>query len=139
MGSKVTLVLDDELAHLYAGALYTITRADGAVDRDETDVLRALIARRWQLAIDHETLFFMTVTPESFAQAIARRDPFRGSASHSPRQIAHTLIDDALEVSSVAGGLDEMKVETMLRFARALGCTTEDVRVANDRLAGWLG
>jgi len=134
----VDLVLDEELARMYAGALYTITRADGSVEREETDGLRELIARRWQLAIDPEALFFTTVTPESFAAAVRRRDPFRGSGAHSPRQIAHALIGDAIELSTV-DGLDDVKVDALLRFARALGCTNEDVRAASDRLTSWLG
>jgi tellurite resistance protein len=131
-------VLDDELAQLYAAALYSITRADGAVDREEGDALRELIARRWQLTIDPEALFFTTVTPESFAHAVARRDPFRGSASPAPRLIAHTLIADALELSVTTGGLDDDKARAILRFARALGYTTDDVRAATDQLSRWL-
>jgi hypothetical protein len=134
----VDLILDEELARLYAGALYAITRADGEVHRDESDHLRDLIARRWQLFIDAESLFFSSVTPESFAAAMHYREPFRGSASGSPRQVAHALIGDAITLSAMTGGLDEVKVESILRFARALGYTTDDVRAATDKLAGWL-
>jgi hypothetical protein len=134
----VDLLLDEDLAWLYAGALYAIIRADGEVHRDENDHLRHLIARRWQLAIDAETLFFSGVTPESFAAAMQHRDPFRGSASGSPRQVAHALIGDAIKLAAVTGGLDEVKVESILRFSRALGYTTDDVRAATDKLAGWL-
>jgi tellurite resistance protein len=135
----MSLVLDEELARMYAAALYTITRADGAVDREENAGLRALILGRWQLALDPETLFFTTVTPESFAHAVRRLDaPFRDAGRHTPRRVGQALVEDATALSIASGGLDDDKAEAILRFARALGCSTEDIRAASDQLSAWL-
>ena len=123
---------------MYAGALYSITRADGAVDRDEGDLLAALMERRWQLVLDPETLFFTTVTPESFAQAVHAGAPFRGSARHSAHHVGRALIGDAVSLSTWTGGLDDDKAQAILRFARALGLEPEQIRSASDLLAGWL-
>jgi hypothetical protein len=133
------LVLDEELAQLYAAALYTISRADdGAVDRDENTGLRTVIEQRWQLALDPEALFFTTVTPESFATAVSVRDPFRGSAAGERRQIARALIADAVTLSTLSGGLDDRKAHAILRFAHALGCSSDEILAASPRLAEWI-
>lgn len=136
-GVVTELVLDEELARMYAGALYSITRGDGTVDRDEGDVLASLIRRRWELVLDPETLFFTTVTPESFAQAIHDGTPFR-STRHLPEQIGRALIGDAVTLSAWSGGLDDNKVHAILRFARALGMRTDQICAASDQLAVYL-
>jgi tellurite resistance protein len=135
---RTDVVLDDELVQMYAAVLYTISRADGTVDRDESVGLRQLVARRWQVSLDPEALFFTTVTPESFAHAVSVRDPFRGSAAGSPKQIARALIDDAVVLCETTGGLDDRAAHAILRFARALGCTSDDIVAASQRLAEWI-
>jgi hypothetical protein len=132
------LVLNEELVTLYAAALYAITRADGALHREESDRLSELIARRWQSEIDPEFLFFTTVTPESFALAVQGNDsPFRSGAGE-PLQVARALIADAVELSTTTSGLDDAKAHAILRFARALGCSTDDIRAASSQLSHWL-
>jgi hypothetical protein len=131
-------VLDDELVQLYAAVLYTISRADGTVDRDENISLRRLVQRRWQVSLDPEALFFTSVTPESFAHALAGRDPFRSSAAGSPTQIARALVEDAVLLCELNGGLDDRAAREILRFARALGCSSDDIVAASRRMSEWL-
>jgi hypothetical protein len=124
---------------MYAGALYSITRADGAVERDEHDRLREMVARRWRLDIDPVALFFTVVTPESFAHAVRRSGaPFRESAIAPELQVGRALVQDAVELSVSTGTLSDDVADAILRYARALGCTTEDIQAATDRLAAWL-
>lgn len=132
------LALDDELARLYAAALYQILRADGEIDRGENEGLRRIVHHRWQLAIDPEALFFTTVSSESFAAAVRDRDPFRASAATAPRVIARALIEDSVTLSVGAGGLNERQVHAMIRYAHALGASRADIVAASPRLDEWM-
>jgi len=132
------LALDDELARLYAAALYAILRADGEIDRDESEGLRRVVEQRWQMAIDPEVLFFTTVTSDSFAAAVRARDPFRASATTAPRLIGRALLEDSVALSIAAGGLNEPQVHAMMRYAHALGCTRDDILAASARLEQWM-
>lgn len=134
----IELALDDELARLYAAALYAILRADGEIDRDESEGLRRVVQQRWQIAVDPEVLFFTTVTSDSFAAAVGARDPFRASATAAPRMIGRALLEDSVALSIAAGGLDERQVHAMLRYAHALGCTRDDILAASARLEQWM-
>ena len=135
---RTAIVLDHELVQMYAAVLYSISRADGTIDREESLGLRQIVARRWQVALDPEALFFTQITPESFAHAVASRDPFRSSASGSPKQIARALIADAVVLCETTGGLDDRSANAILRYARALGCSSEDIVATSRRLAEWV-
>jgi hypothetical protein len=134
------VLLDDELVAMYAGALYTIARSDRVVERDESQRLQELVAQRWRVTIDPIELFFTTVTPESFATALRRTSssPFRTSGLSTELHVGRALVEDAVDLTISTGTLSDNAALTILRYARALGCTTADIQSVTGRLAAWL-
>jgi uncharacterized tellurite resistance protein B-like protein len=130
-----SLQLGDEVATMYAGALHSIARADGEITVEEGARLQALVAARSSVTIDAEMLFFDQTTPEAFAFKL-RGDPYRGGVD--PRVLGCALVEDAVALATSDGDLNAKEARAILRYARALGCTAEDVHARTDQLDEWL-
>jgi len=132
-----TLSFDDELGTLYARALVAIARADGEIGPEEGLRLHELIEARSIPAVDPELVLFDPATPEALRYAALQRDPYR-SESVAPRALGQALLVDGLELAAVDGEVNSREALLILRFARALSCTAEDIRAATHELDEWL-
>jgi tellurite resistance protein len=124
--------LNAELGQIYAQALVAIARVDGEIGGEEGARLRELVAKRSTVEIDYEASFFEKVTPDSLAAAV-RRDP-----SVPPRELGRALVSDAIALATADGDLNSVEAHAILRYARALGCTDEDVGAETRELDEWL-
>ncbi len=116
------LVLSDELAQAFVGALYAVCRADGEVCEAEVDALRAIAAELGIAALDDQTLFFSDVTPGALADAARGGDggPFRAAAVSPPSAIRAAFVAAAERVARADGDYNEVEVRAVDHFARAL-------------------
>lgn len=122
------MTMDAEVAQLYAGALEAIARVDGEVNPEESSHMRDLLAKRTTAAIDFESLFFEKTTPDKLA---AKVPP--GEA----RAVGRMLVADAVALATADGDLNGAEAQAIIRFARALGCTAEDVGSVTKELDEW--
>jgi tellurite resistance protein len=129
MGEKTRL--PDDVAMLYAGALHAIARADGEITLDEGARLLSLMAARSSVEIDPEMLFFDQTTPESLGAALRAKPTER-------KAVGTALVEDAVALATCDGDLNGKEGRAILRFARALGCTAEEVHASTDQLDEWL-
>ena len=125
-------VLNDEIGQLYAGALIAIARVDGEIGPEEGAHLRELVAKRTGVAIDYEASFFHKVRPEELYAAAVK-------AGLAPRELGKALAGDAVALSAADGDLNSHEAQEILRYLRALGCTSEDVASVTRDLDEWLG
>lgn len=123
------MVLDGDVAQLYAGALEAITRVDGEVTPEESARMRELIAKRTQAAIDYEALFFEKTTPDKLAAKVPAVDR---------RTVGRALAADMVALATADGDLNGAEAQAIMRFLRALGCTPADVAAETSELNEWL-
>ncbi|MEO8701778.1 MAG: TerB family tellurite resistance protein [Kofleriaceae bacterium] len=123
------MTMDGEVAQAYAGALEAIARVDGEVNPEESAHLRALVGKRTTAAIDYESLFFEKTTPDKLAAKVPKADA---------RAIGRLLVADAVELAIADGDLNGAEAQAIIRYARALGCTAEDVAAATNQLGEWV-
>jgi uncharacterized tellurite resistance protein B-like protein len=126
--------LEPRLGQAYAQALLAIARVDGEITSEEAARVRELVARRSPVTIDFEASFFDKQTPEILAETVQRAGP----AVVQPRDLGRALVSDAVAVAIADGDLKGVEAHTILRFARALGCTAEDVAGVTPALDEWL-
>jgi tellurite resistance protein len=126
--------LDGKLGQAYAQALLAIARVDGEITPEEAARVRELVARRSPVQIDFEASFFDKQTPETLAEAVTRAGP----AIVAPRDLGRALVSDAVALATADGDLNGAEAHAILRFARALGCTAEDVARETRQLDPWL-
>jgi tellurite resistance protein len=124
-------LLNDELGNLFAQALSVIARVDGEINPEEASRLRELVAKRTPVAIDDEGSFFHQLTADELAAAVHR-------AKVPPRELGRAFVSDAVALATADGDLNSHEAQAILRFARALGCTAEDVTAETDELDEWL-
>lgn len=123
------MILDGDVAQLYAGALEAIARVDGEVTPEEGGRMRDLIGKRTQAVIDYEALFFEKTTPDKLAGKVPAADR---------RMVGRALAADAVELATVDGDLNGSEAQAIMRFLRALGCTPADVAAETNQLNEWL-
>jgi uncharacterized tellurite resistance protein B-like protein len=123
------LTFSDDLAAKYIGALIAIARTDGDIGFDESAKLREIAARRTPVPVDDELLFFGAVTPDGLRAAAAGR---------VARDVGCALVGDAIELSTADGDLNGAEATAIVRFARALGCSDDDIRTQTPELDEWL-
>jgi uncharacterized tellurite resistance protein B-like protein len=130
------LTLPDDLAVTYIGALITIARTDGDIGFEESRALNVIAARRSKVPVDEEVLFFGAVTPEALRAALGGGGPHRSGIDG--REVGLALIHDAMELAATDGELNGAEATMILRFARALGCSNDDIRAQTNELDEWL-
>lgn len=124
------LVLDGELAQLYAAALHAIGRIDGELGAEEAMRLQELLTRRGAGEIDAEMLFFTRVSPEALSAA-ARR-------SGDPQRVGRALTADAVALATVDGDMNGAEAHAVIRYLKALGCSAAEVHAVSPELDEWL-
>jgi uncharacterized tellurite resistance protein B-like protein len=126
--------LEPKLGQAYAQALLAIARVDGEITPAETVRVRELVARRSSVEVNFAASFFDKQTPETLAETVMRAGP----AIVQPRQLGRALVSDAVALATADGDLNGVEANAILRFARALGCTAEDVAAETRQLDPWL-
>src|SRR3989304_2410673 len=125
------LFLTEELARGFLGALLSVCRADGEVNGDELDALRAAAGELAGRAggVGSEALLFSQVPPRSFAELVARSShaPFRGGAASAPDQIGLAFVRAALVVAKADGGSNTQEIHMIRAFAHALGALKNNI------------
>lgn len=131
-------MLPAAIAPLYAQALLAITRADHEVGPEEGRRLQVVLdARTGEPVAIEDLLLSDPLRPEGLSAAIAESGgPFRGGVA--VRELATTLVTDALHVLGAKGYISEGEARLTLRFARALGCSGEDVARIAPQLGLWI-
>jgi tellurite resistance protein len=119
----------DAVAQLFAGALEAVARVDGEITPEESARMRDLVARRTSADIDYEAMFFEKITPEKLAA---------GAGSVDRRALGRALVADAVVLATADGDLNGAEAQAILRYARALGCTRDDVAAETRELDEWL-
>jgi len=123
--------LDGELAQLYAQGLIVVARIDGEITPEEGALLRTLVGNHSSAEIDYEQSFFHKLTAEELAAAVR-------ATKVDSRELGRAFVSDASALSLVDGDLNGGEAQAILRFAHALGCTSEDIRAATNELDAWL-
>lgn len=115
------IVLGDDLARTFLGALLTVARADGEVNTGESRVLRAVAAEIGS-GIDFADLLLDDVTPEALADAVRSvgAAPFRGLSVSPVTAIASAFEDAARRVADADGETDPRERAIIDRFIAAL-------------------
>ena len=126
--------LEPKLGQAYAQALLAIARVDGEITPEEATRVRELVARRSDVEVNFEASFFDKQTPETLADAVKRAGP----TVVEPRELGRALVSDAVIVAAADGDLQGTEAQAILRFARALGCTAQDVAAETSQLNAWL-
>jgi hypothetical protein len=133
-------ILDRTLGHLFAQALVAIARADDEIGAEEGLRLAQRIAARvpGPFSLD-DLLLADALEPHRLAEALGgAAGPFR-NAGLDPRELAAMIVSDGLAVVLAKGYVSEAEAREIVRFAAALGCSLDQVRVLCNRVAPWLG
>ena len=133
--------LDDELGQLYGQALLAIAHIDGAVGPEEGARLRELVAARTPVEVDLEAGFFHKMTSDELGMAFRKsgQGAYRDAGTPvTAVEFARAFVHDAVALASSDGELNSKEAEAILRFARALGATSADIRAETDALDEWL-
>ena len=124
----MALLLPEELAQSFLGALLTVARADGEVNGDEIDALRqAAKALTGNPPVDSEVLLFSQVTPRSFADQVATRSPFRMSGASAPDTIRREFVRQAVILARRDGPMGPEEAGVIRAFGMALGMEETDL------------
>jgi tellurite resistance protein len=124
----MALLLPEELAHSFLGALLTVARADGEVNGDELDALRRAAAElTGHPKLDSESLLFSHVTPRSFADQVGTRSPFRMAASSAPDLIRREFVRQAVLLARRDGPMGPEEAGVIRAFGIALGMEETDL------------
>ena len=125
--------MNDELGQAYAQALLAIARSDREINPEEANRVRELVRVRSAsaVAVDFEASFFGKLTPEALAEAATK-------ANANGREVGKWLVADAMALAAADHDVKSREAQTILRFARALGCTDEDIGAVTQELNEWL-
>lgn len=132
-------LLSDDVARSYALALLAIARGDGTIGPEEADVFQQRLEKRvaTPLPLD-ELLFERAITAAEVADLVTQdHGPFR-TAGVEARTLGKMLVDDALAIVLTKGHATSGEATGLIRFARALGITNEELRLASPLLEPWL-
>ena len=132
-------ILEAGLAHLYAGALVAITRADEQIAVEEGQRLQQQIDARTGRPMPLEDLLLAeSLDPDVLAEhARGSSGPFRGGGIH-PGELARIIVVDAVSIVMAKGHVSELEAQQIIRFATALGCTVDELRAMTEHLDPWL-
>jgi hypothetical protein len=133
----MSLLFDQELAHLYARSLIAVVRADHEIGIEEGLRLEQRINARCRTPIElAELLLLPALDPDELAGAVLGGGPFRGSAVH-PVQLAQALVADGVAIVLAKGHATEAEAHGLWRFASALGLMAEDYRALTGAASKW--
>ncbi len=132
-------LLGDDVARSYALALLAIARGDGTIGPDEAEVFQQRLEKRVATPLPLEDLLFeRPITATEVADLVTRdHGPFR-TAGLEARTLGKMLVDDALAIVLTKGHATSGEATGIIRFARALGITNEELRAASPLLDPWL-
>jgi tellurite resistance protein len=126
------LILTEDLARAYVGALLTVCRADGDVNSEELEALRRIageLTPSWVLdGPELEGLLFSQVTPALLAAAVGARGPFRDAGASDPARIRDGFLEAALRLARCDGSLNQEEVRTLRAFAKVLGSDHNEIK-----------
>ena len=108
----------EQVGQAYAQALLALARVDREVSPEESSRVRDLVASRSSVTVDFEASFFDKMTPEALARVIPEGDRL---------EVARLLLADGVTLATTDGDLNSAEAHSILRFARALGCTDMDI------------
>ncbi|MGE0549535.1 MAG: hypothetical protein AB7O24_27200 [Kofleriaceae bacterium] len=131
---------DPVVAQLYARAVLAVARADHEIGRDEGARLERRINTRLGWAIGLETLMLADpLDSRELAQQFSdtAAGPFR-TVAIDKRKLASMIIQDGLEVCMAKGHVTDREARQLIRFAVALGCTTDQILAISPDLEPWL-
>lgn len=132
-------IFDHGIGQLYARALVAIARADDQISDDEGVRLQERIEARTDAPISLDDLLLAdALHPRALAQQLGSADPFRNAGIHA-RELAAMLVADGVTVALAKGYVSETEAQEIVRFARALGCPTDEILAMMARVAPWLG
>jgi len=124
----MALLLPEELAHSFLGALLTVARADGEVNGDELDALRQAASElTGNPQVDSEALLFSHVTPRAFADLIGTRSPFRMAGASAPDAIRREFVRQAVILARRDGPMGPAEAGVIRAFGVALGMEETDL------------
>ena len=134
------MLLDAALVQLYARALVAIARSDDAIDGEEAVRLQERIdARAGQPFPLDDLLLAEPLEPAQLAAELrASASPFRGGLLH-PGELARMLVADGVTIAMAKGHLAEAEAMQIIGFARALGCSGDELREMSVHLVHYLG
>src|SRR5438132_10478354 len=112
--------LNDKLGQVYAGALIAIAGVDSEINPEESALIRSLVEKRSSVHVDFEETFFHKITPDELAKAAT-------TANVAAREFGTAFIIDAVALATADGVLNGREGEHIIRYARAFGCTRQDV------------
>ncbi len=123
--------LNEQLGQAYAQALLTIARVDREVSPEESSRVRELVAMRSPVAVDFEASFFEKMTPEGLVKVVRE-------AAADGREVGKMLLADGVKLATTDGDLNSVEAHSILRFARALGCSDVDIGGVTNELDEFL-
>jgi tellurite resistance protein len=124
----MALLLPEELAHTFLGALLTVARADGEVNGDELDALRQAASNlTGHPRVDSEALLFSHVTPRAFADLVGTRSPFRMAGASAPDTIRQEFVKQAVILARRDGPMGPEEAGVIRAFGIALGMEEMDL------------
>lgn len=133
----MSLLFDQDLAHLYARSLIAVVRADHEIGIEEGLRLEQRINTRCRTPIElAEILLLPALDPDELAGAVLGGGPFRGS-SVQPVQLAQALVADGVAIVLAKGHATEAEAHVLWRFASALGLTAEAYRALTGAASKW--
>lgn len=116
------LVLTDELARAYLGALLAVARVDGVINTAESQVLREIADPVTAgLDIDFEDILMSQVTPSTVARTVtaARSAPYRDGAGTPLAEIATAFASAARRVAEADGEVNDNETRAIHNFVQA--------------------
>ena len=122
------LMLPQELAEQFVGALLSILRSDGHVSASESLVLQRVVAEIIDGPVDYANALMLRVSPQTLAKAIHRAtaaSPYRSSAAVTHREVAIAFVDAARRLADAEGGLSVREDALIERYATALGLSAD--------------
>lgn len=130
------MILDGDIAQLYAQALVAVARADDEINGEEGHRLEAQIAARAAMPIALDDLLLVEpIDHEALAEAVrGQGGPFRG-ANVDPHALGRMFVGDALAVVLAKGYVSEAEAHQIIRVATGLGCSLDEVCA----MSGYLG
>jgi tellurite resistance protein len=121
------LFLSQEIAELFAAALFAVIRADQEIDPWEGRAVQSAMASLLpNVSIDIAEVLLIGVSAESFANAVraANSSPYRGQSISSPAIIAKAFEMTAIRVAEADGNLGAQEERIIQRYVDALTSTT---------------
>jgi hypothetical protein len=137
--AQMAELLGDDVARSYALALLAIARGDGTIGPDEAQVFQQRLEKRVAKPLPLEDLLFeRPITATEVADLVTKdHGPFR-TAGLEGRTLGKMLLEDALAIVLTKGHATSGEATGIIRFARALGISNDELRAASPLLDPFL-